>query len=66
MKDDIISSLLETAELKVLQFDIHRLRAMNYRKRTFQQFYMMTYVKKGSAKLKVRDQVYDIDPGTVI
>ncbi|TNJ62455.1 AraC family transcriptional regulator [Paenibacillus hemerocallicola] len=66
MKDDIISSLLETAELKVLQFDIHRLRAMNYRKRTFRQFYMMTYVKKGSAKLKVRDQVYDIDPGTVI
>ncbi|MEF3305217.1 helix-turn-helix transcriptional regulator [Paenibacillus sp. GYB003] len=66
VKDDIVSSLLETAELKVLQFDMHRRREMNYRNRTLQHFDMMTYVKKGSAKLKVRDRVYDIRPGTVI
>ncbi|MFC3773434.1 AraC family transcriptional regulator [Paenibacillus sp. GCM10012303] len=66
MKDTIISSLLETAELNVLQFDIHRLRAMNYRNRVFEHYYMMTYVKSGSAKLRVRDRIYEITPGTVI
>src|SRR5689334_11982766 len=66
MKDDIISSLLETAELNVLAFDIHHLRAMNYRNRVFQEYYMMTYVRKGSAKLKIQGQIYVIPPGSVI
>lgn len=66
MKDDILSSLLKTAELKILTFDNHRLRAMNYRNVVFKEFYMMTYVRKGSAKLRVQDQIYDIPPGTVI
>jgi len=65
-KDDILAALLETAELKLLTFDIHRRREMNYRNREFRHFYMMTYVRKGSAKLKVRDRVYEIEPGTVI
>lgn len=66
MRDEIVSALLEAAELKVLQFDVHRRREMNYRDRTFRLFSMMTYVKKGSAKLKVRDDVYEIQPGTAI
>ncbi|PYI55217.1 AraC family transcriptional regulator [Paenibacillus flagellatus] len=66
MKDDIVSSLLEMAELRVLTFDVHRRREMNYRNRVFDRFYMMTYVREGSAKLKVRDRVYDNRPGTVI
>ncbi len=65
-KDDILAALLETAELKLLTFDIHRRREMNYRHRVFRDFYMMTYVRRGSAKLKVRDEVYPIPPGTVI
>ncbi|WP_274319539.1 helix-turn-helix domain-containing protein [Paenibacillus qinlingensis] len=39
---------------------------MNYHNRVLQEFYMMTYVRKGSAKLRVQDQVYVIHPGTVI
>ncbi|GAA3400053.1 AraC family transcriptional regulator [Paenibacillus hodogayensis] len=66
MKDDVISALLEAAELKVLQFNVHRRREMNYRNRVFPLFYMMTYVKNGSAKLKIRDRIYDIHPGSVI
>ncbi|MNI24730.1 Arabinose operon regulatory protein [compost metagenome] len=66
MKDDIISSLLETAELKIMTFDIHHRNEMNYRNKILQDFYMMTYVRKGSAKLRVKDQIYVIQPGTVI
>ncbi|MCM3271047.1 AraC family ligand binding domain-containing protein [Paenibacillus elgii] len=66
MKDDIFPSLLETAELKILTFDIHHRTEMNYRKNIIKEFYMMTYVRKGSAKLRVQNQIYDIDPGTVI
>lgn len=39
---------------------------MNYRQRVFRDFYMMTYVREGSAKLKVRDRIYELEPGTVI
>ncbi|NOU66615.1 helix-turn-helix domain-containing protein [Paenibacillus sp. LMG 31461] len=66
MRDDIISSLLETAELKIFTFDIHHRNEMNYQNRVLQEFYMMTYVRKGSAKLRVQDQVYVIHPRTVI
>lgn len=66
MKADLISSLLETADLKILKFDIHNRKEMNYRNRTFEEYYMMTYIRKGSAKLKVEDHVYTLHPGTVI
>ncbi|WP_217595333.1 AraC family transcriptional regulator [Cohnella sp. GbtcB17] len=66
MKDHPLLSLLAAAELKVLTFDNHRLRAINYRNRVIHDFYMMTYVRSGSAKLRVGDRVYDIAPGTVI
>ncbi|OPH59030.1 hypothetical protein BC351_22135 [Paenibacillus ferrarius] len=66
MKADLISSLLETAELKILKFDIHNRKEMNYRNRRLDDCYMMTYVRKGSAKLKVQDQVYNLHPGSVI
>ncbi|WP_168123691.1 AraC family transcriptional regulator [Paenibacillus sp. HB172176] len=62
----LLSALLETAELKILMFDNHLLRAMNYRNRTFEHYYMMTYVRSGSAKLRIGDAVYDIHPGSVI
>ncbi|SDE11552.1 AraC-type DNA-binding protein [Paenibacillus sp. UNCCL117] len=66
MNEEIVSALLGMAELKLLKFDVHRLHAMNYRNRTFQEYYMMTYVRKGTAKLRVQDRIYPIRPGTVI
>ncbi|MGG1516359.1 helix-turn-helix domain-containing protein [Paenibacillus oryzisoli] len=66
MQTDLISALLETADLKILKFDSHNRVEMNYRNRTFQDFYMMTYIRKGTAKLKVQEKVYDLQPGTVI
>ncbi|RTE10747.1 AraC family transcriptional regulator [Paenibacillus whitsoniae] len=66
MQTDLISLLLETAELKILKFDSHNRVEMNYRNRTLQDFYMMTYIRKGSAKLKVQEEVYTLNPGTVI
>ncbi|MEC0229495.1 hypothetical protein [Paenibacillus alba] len=55
MKADLISSLLETAELKVLKFDIHNRKEMYYRTRISDDCFIMTYVRKGSATLKVQD-----------
>lgn len=66
MKDNPLRSLLAAAELTVLKFDNHCLRAINYRNRIIHDYYMMTYVRSGSAKLRVEDRVYDIPPGTVI
>ena len=66
VKDDLLAALLEAAELKLFTFDIHRRREMNYRNRVFRDFYMMTYVRRGSAKLKVQREIYPISPGTVI
>ncbi|CAI6086798.1 helix-turn-helix domain-containing protein [Cohnella sp. JJ-181] len=66
MKDHPLSSLLAAAELTVLKFDNHRLRTINYRNRVIHDYYMMTYVRSGSAKLRVEGRVYDIPPGTVI
>jgi AraC-like DNA-binding protein len=66
MKDNALSSLLAAAELKVLKFDNHRLRAIDYRNRVLRDYYMMTYVRSGSAKLRVGERVYVISPGTVI
>jgi AraC family transcriptional regulator of arabinose operon len=66
VNDDIVSTLLGMAELKLLQFDIHHLHEMSYRNRTFKEYYMMTYVRRGTAKLKVQNQIYPILPGTVI
>ena len=66
MKDNALTSLLAAAELKVLMFDNHRLRAIDYRNRVLRDYYMMTYVRSGSAKLRVGEHVYVISPGTVI
>ncbi|UKS28382.1 AraC family transcriptional regulator [Paenibacillus sp. HWE-109] len=66
MQTDVISALLETADLKILKFDSHNRNEMNYRNRTLNEHYMMTYIRKGSAKLKVEDKVYNLHPGTVI
>ncbi len=66
MNDNALSSLLAAAELKVLKFDNHTLRAINYRNRVLRDYYMMTYVRSGSAKLRVGERIYVISPGTVI
>ncbi|WP_127580135.1 AraC family transcriptional regulator [Paenibacillus koleovorans] len=58
--------LFAKAELKLYIFDIHRLTAINIRNRTLTGFYMMTYVKSGTAKLRVGDEVRVIPPGSVI
>ncbi|OCT15301.1 hypothetical protein A8709_14490 [Paenibacillus pectinilyticus] len=66
MLTDVISALLEIADLKILKFDSHHRNEMNYRDRIFEEYYMMTYIRKGSAKLKVQDKIYNLLPGTVI
>lgn len=58
--------LFATAELKLFKFDIHRVTKINIRNRTLTSFYMMTYVKEGTAKLRVGDEVKVIPPGSVI
>lgn len=66
MQADVISALLEIADLNILKFDSHNRVEMNYRNRVLEDFYMMTYIRKGFAKLKVEDKVYHLNPGTVI
>lgn len=66
VQTDLISALLEIADLNILKFDSHKRVEMNYRNRVLNEFYMMTYIRKGSAKLKVEGKVYHLHPGTVI
>ncbi|MDR6550229.1 AraC family transcriptional regulator [Paenibacillus qinlingensis] len=66
MQEDVISALLETADLHILKFDNHNRVEMNYRNRILEEYYMMTYIRKGTAKLKVLEKVYHLSPGTVI
>lgn len=58
--------LFERAELRLYKFDIHRRTSINIRNRTLTSFYMMTYVKEGTAKLKVGSEIRTIPPGSVI
>ncbi|NBD23885.1 helix-turn-helix domain-containing protein [Paenibacillus glycinis] len=57
--------LLQNAELKIVEFDMNCRTEMRTFKRTL-PYYMMSYHKKGSAKLRVGDETYDIPPGSII
>ncbi len=57
--------LLRHAVLNIVEFDIHIRNEM----RTFNRvrpYYVMSYHKKGNAKLRVGKQTYTITPGTVV
>lgn len=61
----IIDYLLESAELTIVEFNIHERNEMKTFNRTLPS-YVMSYIKKGEAKLKIRDEVYHLAPGTVV
>ncbi|KQX65865.1 helix-turn-helix domain-containing protein [Paenibacillus sp. Root444D2] len=57
--------LLQNAVLNIIQFDIHTRREMKTYNRT-RPCYVMSYHKKGYAKLRIGDELFSIEPGTVI
>jgi AraC family transcriptional regulator of arabinose operon len=61
---DRLGSLLRHAELQIVEFDIHRRIEMNTFNRTL-PWYVMSYLKSGSAKLRIGGDVTTIAPGTV-
>lgn len=69
MKDHLkvkINLLLRKAELNILTFDRHSRTEMGFFRRRF-PFYVMSYHKEGTAKLRInQEHVYDIPPKTVI
>jgi AraC family transcriptional regulator of arabinose operon len=57
--------LLQNAVLHIIEFDIHTRTEMRTYNRT-RPCYVMSYHKKGNAKLKIGDEIYSIVPGTVM
>jgi AraC family transcriptional regulator of arabinose operon len=58
-------SLLHNAQLHISDFDIHVRREMKTMNRT-EPCYIVSYHKKGEAKLRIGNEIYDIKPGSVI
>ncbi|WP_068605732.1 AraC family transcriptional regulator [Paenibacillus swuensis] len=63
--DGKLEAILKIAELNVVQFDIHRRKELSNLNRTL-PCYIISYHKKGSAKLRVGNQLHTISPGTVV
>ncbi|SDW98211.1 AraC family transcriptional regulator [Paenibacillus sp. CF384] len=61
---DSLSDLLRHAELQIIQFDVHRRDEMKTLNRTL-PFYVMSYLKSGSAKLRIDGEEMELEPGTV-
>jgi AraC family transcriptional regulator of arabinose operon len=64
MLTDTLEYLLRNAVLDIIEFDIHYRSDMKTFNRT-QPYYVMSYHKKGNAKLRVGSEIYSITPGTV-
>lgn len=60
-----MDALLQSAELLIEDFDIHIRNEMQTYNRILPN-YVMSYVKKGEAKLRVRSEVYNLTPGTAV
>lgn len=60
-----IQDLLQNVILDILDYDINTRREMDSRNRDF-PFYVMSYVKRGEACLRVGGQVYRTGPGSII
>ncbi|MFP5115931.1 helix-turn-helix domain-containing protein [Bacillaceae bacterium C204] len=60
-----IDFLLQSAELSIVEFDIHiRTEMKTFNRRL--SCYVMSYIKKGEAKLRVGKDEYMLLPGTVV
>lgn len=57
--------LFQHATLNIVEFDINSRKEMKTFKRTT-PYYIMSYHKKGEAKLRIGETVHSITPGTVI
>lgn len=59
-----IDRLLQSAELSIVEFDLHIRNEMKTFNRSL-PFYVMSYHKIGEAILRVGEEIYKIKPGTV-
>jgi AraC family transcriptional regulator of arabinose operon len=62
---DSLDYLLKNSDLNVLEFDIQTRKEMKTYNRT-RPHYIMSYHKKGDAKLRIGEKIYTITPGTVV
>jgi AraC family transcriptional regulator of arabinose operon len=60
-----INHIFQSAELSIVEFDIQTRNEMKTYNRSL-PFYVMSYHKKGEAKLRVGEEVHTITPGTVV
>ncbi|WP_274363133.1 helix-turn-helix domain-containing protein [Paenibacillus thermotolerans] len=63
--DEQLDFLLNSADLNVVEFDIHRRKEMKTFGRTL-PYHVMSYHKEGHAKLRVGNETLSIEPGTVV
>jgi len=62
---DKIEDLLQAASLEIVEYDIHNKTSMNVKDRQI-PYYVMSYIKRGEACLKINDKIYRTGPGDII
>jgi AraC family transcriptional regulator of arabinose operon len=60
-----LNILFQNANMNIIEFDINSRKEMKTFGRSI-PYYIMSYHKKGEAKLRIGDEVYCISPGTAI
>lgn len=60
-----INDILQLASLEIVEYDIHTRKTLSIHDRTFPH-YIMSYIKRGEAALKIGDEVYRTGPGSII
>lgn len=62
---DITAELLKRADLEIIEYNIHHRKSMNSCDRSF-PFYVMSYLQKGEACLRINGEVHKMGPGSII
>lgn len=60
-----LAAIIENASLNILQFDVHHRTSLEYRNRTL-PFYIVSYVKEGTCRVRFKGQDYYAGPGDVV
>ncbi|MCX7841653.1 MAG: AraC family transcriptional regulator [Clostridia bacterium] len=60
-----LSTIIENATLDILQFDVHHRTSLEYRNRSL-PFYIVSYVKEGTCRVRFKGQDYYAGPGDVV
>lgn len=62
---DNLAVIIENATLNIFQFDVHQRNSMDFRNRIL-PFYVVSYIKEGTCRLRYKNMDYYAGPGDVV